>query len=351
MRIGEPDLRLPVGRDTVGLPVAHVVEEEFALGVGRGALGELVAFANEPPVLARNENLLKLRAAQSGGHRLRPATPKPCKHFRKQLRGVLAVVATVAPRVPHVIPGEFERPLHRLIGHPPVAAVDVEVVRAVLQEYPQRLRLNLADERGIGVASPEADIRADATVDTGKGVGPFPGRREGRDRTAGGAADRAVVAALREHDGSAIGGFLRLDGWQDFLQKKAGVVGAEAVVLEAPVEPVERSLLGRGHDSRLHEDADHHRDLLLGDQPVEHLGGIELDAVLVDVHAGWRRAVVLLRHIDRNLPGRARENLARVEPEGNHLALGYGGCGPNCRGSRCRGRRCRRSLEGHGTSR
>ena len=165
VRIGEPDFWLPVGRDAVGLPIAHVVEEEFALGVGRGALGELVALADEPPVLARNENLLKLRTAQSGGHWLRPATPQPCKRLRKQLRGVLAVVATVAPRMPHVIPGEFQRPLHCLIGHPPVASVDVEVVRAVLQEYPQRLRLELADERRIGMAPPQADIRADAAVD------------------------------------------------------------------------------------------------------------------------------------------------------------------------------------------
>ena len=69
---------------------------------------------------------------------------------------------------------------------------------------------------------------------------------------AAGAADAAVVAVVREPDRPAVGGRLLLDLGQQFVEQEAGVVVAEAVVLVAAVEAIER-LVGRrlhaaGHD-------------------------------------------------------------------------------------------------------
>ena len=60
LRVGEERRHLAVEADLVGLAVGDVVEEDLALGVRRRALGELVAFADEAPALAGDQDLLQL---------------------------------------------------------------------------------------------------------------------------------------------------------------------------------------------------------------------------------------------------------------------------------------------------
>ncbi|MFO0007554.1 MAG: hypothetical protein ACK559_41210, partial [bacterium] len=132
---------------TVCLACPHVVEKHRALGVGRRPLGELETLAHEPPVLVGQKNLLQLRAPLASSCRRRPAAPQPFHGRGKHLRGVLAVVAAVTPGVSHLVAREGEAALDGLIGHPPVAGVDVEIVGAILEEDAERLGLDLADER------------------------------------------------------------------------------------------------------------------------------------------------------------------------------------------------------------
>ena len=70
------------------------------------------------------------------------------------------------------------------------------------------------------------------------------------------AADRAVVAVVREPDRPAVGGRLLLDLGQQFVEEEPGVGVAEAVVLVAPVEAVERVSASRLDPPGRDEDAD-----------------------------------------------------------------------------------------------
>ena len=87
----------------------------------------------------------------------RPVFPEISHRIREDRRGVLAGVSAVAPDVLDFIAGKLERAFHGLIRHPPVTAVDVEVVGAVLKKDANRFRLVLADE--IGYRSHREDRR------------------------------------------------------------------------------------------------------------------------------------------------------------------------------------------------
>src|SRR5204863_7239311 len=87
-----------------------------------------------------------------------PIAPEPAQ-CRGQDRGpVVGVVAAVALDEADVVSGVIERAGQGLVGDPPVAAVDVEVASAVLEEYAQGARLRLADDRRIAVAAAQAGI-------------------------------------------------------------------------------------------------------------------------------------------------------------------------------------------------
>ena len=66
----------------------HVVEEHLALGVDRRAFGELVALADELPVLAGDQDLLQLRRARARLDRLRasPSTASASRRGRSSWR-------------------------------------------------------------------------------------------------------------------------------------------------------------------------------------------------------------------------------------------------------------------------
>ncbi len=121
------------------------------------------------------------------------------------------------------------------------------------------------------------------------------------------------LPSLREPDRPAVRRGLRLHLGEELVQQEPGVVVAEAVVLVAAVEAIERLVGGRLHAPVHDEHADDDRHLPLVDELVEDGGRVELDAVLVDVHAGRLGRVVLLRHVDPVVAHRAGEDLAPVE--------------------------------------
>ena len=102
---------------------------------------------------------------------------------------MVAVVSAGSPVVIDFITRESECPLHLLIGHPPVAAIDIQVGAAVLKEDADRLGLILADQGRVDVAPAQADIRADRTEDPPERIGPLPRGRERADRAAAGTGD------------------------------------------------------------------------------------------------------------------------------------------------------------------
>ena len=156
------------------------------------------------------------------------------------MRGdIPAVMPVAAPDVIHFVARVGQGTLHFLVRHPPIAAVDVQIAAAVLQEYADRLGFRLADQCGIFVAAAQTDIRSNCTEHPRKGVGPLPGHGERADGTAAGSADAAIISAGRKIQFLLLG-----DVRQKLIEEEPGVVVAQAVVLEAAVVAIEG--LGRG---------------------------------------------------------------------------------------------------------
>src|SRR5580700_4444787 len=112
-----------------------------------------------------------------------------------------AVVTALAPGMVHFVAGELKGPFHFLIGHPPIAGVNVLVVAAVFEKHADRLGLVFADQRGIVVSAPQSDISPNGAEDPPKCVGAFPGGRESANCTTAGAPNRAVIGIFRKADG------------------------------------------------------------------------------------------------------------------------------------------------------
>ena len=120
-------------------------------------------------------------------------------HGLRHDRGrVFAVVAALAPGVGDFVSRPLQRAVHRLVGHPPVAAVNVEVVAAVLHEDADRLWFKLADECRVLMPAAQTDVRADCADDAAERVRSFPRRGESTDGSRTGTRDRAVVRVLAD---------------------------------------------------------------------------------------------------------------------------------------------------------
>src|SRR5258708_16180637 len=120
-------------------------------------------------------------------------------------------MAATAQRVLHFITGKRQRPFHRLICHPPIAAVLVVIIRAVLHKDANGFWFVLAYERGIAHAATQIDVRANRTEDAGEGFGTLPRSSKSRDGAAARSADSAIVAVVRKFYRSSICCFLGLD--------------------------------------------------------------------------------------------------------------------------------------------
>ncbi|MFO1092213.1 MAG: hypothetical protein U0992_02725 [Planctomycetaceae bacterium] len=193
------------------------------------------------------------------------------------------------------VAGVVEGREHVLIGDPPAAAEEVEVVLAVLEEDAQRLVFGLADQGGEVVATTERDERADRADDAAELVRTLPGDVERADRSRAGAGDGTVVRV-----GAELVRFA--DFGEEFFDEEPGVLVAEAVVLKAAIEAAEGVLIGGRDDAGADKDADLNRDVLLVDEVVE--GGGELpvlgagNPVLDDEDSSRLAGVVLGGDVD-----------------------------------------------------
>src|SRR5580698_1701738 len=98
--------------------------------------------------------------------------------------------------MPDFITGEGQGPLHRLVRHPPVPAINIEIARTVLQKDADRLGFVFPDQDGITVAATQPHIRSNGAKDPRKLRRSFPGRSKGADSPAAAAADGPVVSAM-----------------------------------------------------------------------------------------------------------------------------------------------------------
>ena len=136
------------------------------------------------------------RRARADGPRI--VAPQPPQRIRQNGRTVPRVVALRAHHELAVVARVFERLGHRLVGQVPRARVNVQVVRAVLQEYAQRFGLHDADQVGVPVAAAQVGKTADEAEHAAKGVGALPGGGEGGDAAGAGPGDGAVVGVAGE---------------------------------------------------------------------------------------------------------------------------------------------------------
>ena len=209
---------------------------------------------------------------------------------------MLAVVAAVAPDVVDLVTGEGKRALHFLVGHPPVAAIDVEVVGAVLEENADRLGSYLRIERRVFVAAAQADVRADRAEHAAESVGTFPRRRERTDRAAARAADgsgrspfvetwiarpSAVVLVFRPREA-----FLRAETGRNR--------GRGRRIQRLRLKRSSAVRVGRLHPPGMMNTPMSTGISFLAMRFVEDRRRVEADAVLADIHAGRLARVVLL---------------------------------------------------------
>lgn len=302
-----------IGGDFVEFAVGDVGEVEGAIGGDGEAFGPVVADGDELPVFAGDEVFGGAGFAfveVDGDGRFAVVFPEPGEGFEEDFVAFLAAVAAFIPAVGVFVAGEFESALHRLVGHPPIAAVDVEVIFAILEEDAEGLGFGFADEGGVVISSAEADVGSDHGVNAAEVVRPFPGGGEGGDGTGGSAAEGAVIG---------VGGELVVFKEGDhFLDEKIGVVGAHAIVFEGAVEAGLGVFISErgGDDAGVDEEADGDGHVAGGDEFVEGIGDVaffagiadEAGSVLEDHEGGRLFRVIFCGDVDPVVAVGAGEN-------------------------------------------
>ena len=126
LRVREELRRLPIRAHFIRLARGDVVEENLARRVARRAFRKFVALPHKLPAFARQDDLIEHVVFRRADLRLSgPALPQPPHRVGENRVAVLAIVPLRAPRVIHLVARPRQRPLHRLIRHPPVPAVDI----------------------------------------------------------------------------------------------------------------------------------------------------------------------------------------------------------------------------------
>jgi len=141
---------------------------------------------------------------------------------------VLVRVGPVAEDELIIVLRERQRLRHLLVRERPIPVLVVEIARPVLQENPQRLLLRLADQRRVDVPSPDVGETPDVAQHLAERVRALPGHGKGADPPRTRPADRPLLGII----GQLV---LLPDLGQDLLQKEAGVLVAQRVILETPV--------------------------------------------------------------------------------------------------------------------
>ncbi len=221
-------------------------------------------------------------------------------------------VAALVPGVGHLVARVGQCLLHLLVGRPPVAVGEPQVVGAVLQENPDRLGLELANQGRIDVAAAMRAETAHVAEDASEGGRTFPGRRERADPAAARAGNGPVVTVGRQVQLVRLG-----DIGQQLIGQEPHVIVRHGVVLETPIAAARRVAWGHEHAHR-----DGHG--LFVNKLVENRRRVEAHAVLIHMHASRLGRIVLLGDVKRVVPLRPWKDLALVERVGRKSALGHG---------------------------
>src|ERR1051326_4102068 len=113
------------------------------------------------------------------GFNARVIAPKPPQRVGQNGAAMFAVVTFRAELEFIIISGKFQRCRHLLVGQRPIPVEVVQVFRAVLQEYPDRLLFRLADQSRIHMASANVSEASDVAEHFAKSIRAFPCHRPG----------------------------------------------------------------------------------------------------------------------------------------------------------------------------
>ena len=244
--------------------------------------------------------------------------PQPAHDVRERGAQLLAAVSVMPLQEKIIVAHPAQRGGHVVVGLPPTARVNVQVVVAVLQIHADRLGFHFADQIGIHVAAVQAGETADAADHFAEDVGPFPSGGE-----------RATAAGTSPDQRAARGIFGQcvafLDFRQNFVDQKPSVTVADGIVFKRAVlaRLLDRALLllrrsvllrnvdfdqahvGRRQRAGIDEDADRHEHFFFMNQIVEHDRRAHLAffadrsaAVLKNNYVGRRLRIVLSRDVD-----------------------------------------------------
>ena len=194
------------------------------------------------------------------------------------------------------------------------------IVVAVLQKDADGLRLGLANQRRQAVGAFHGHVRANEAEHAMKLVRAVPGGHQRAHRAGADAGNGVVVGVLREvvlarHFGNQL------------FQQEAREARAQRIVLEYALEAVLVVVGERGEHSRIDEDADQRRQLVLRDQVVEHHRNADViaqrsTAIQENHERRGPRRVVIRRNVERIVVRRAGVELSgRQHQFGDDRAL------------------------------
>src|SRR5690349_8144356 len=107
---------------------------------------------------------------------------------------MLAIVAAFPPNVVHLVAREGQGAFHLLVGHPPIAPVNILIGAAVLEKNANPFWLHFTNDGGIRIAAAEADVSANAAEDPAESIRPLPGSRERANGPRTCSSDGPIVA-------------------------------------------------------------------------------------------------------------------------------------------------------------
>src|SRR5437764_5308249 len=156
--------------------------------------------------------------------------PKPAQGIGKSRSAMFSVVAAIAKFELVVVSGKFERRSHLLIRQRPTPMQVIQIIRAILQKYANRLFRRPPNERGIIVSTANVREAADMAQHSVERVRPLPRNGPGANSARTNAANRPAFGIFRD-------AITLLHRWQNFFHEKPRVEIPQRIVLVAPIAP------------------------------------------------------------------------------------------------------------------
>src|SRR5258708_23069862 len=110
--------------------------------------------------------------------------PEPAHRIGENSGRLFSFVRSRSPCMIHFVPGVNKGAFHRLVRHPPIAAVLVIIVTAILQKNADGFRFCLPDKRGVDIASSQTYVSPDAGKNPTECIRAFPRSSEGANGAA-----------------------------------------------------------------------------------------------------------------------------------------------------------------------